>query len=97
MQIVSYEQTWVEGLNQADVSVADKVFAADCVIHINGAPDRNLNLAGFKQMVAGLLAHAGIRSVFLVDGAMLLIFGVAVRQVMEEPTGVAASPAMEDA
>jgi MFS family permease len=50
-----------------------------------------------SPMVAGLLAHAGIRSVFLVDGAMLLIFGVAVRQVMEEPTGVAASPAMEDA
>jgi hypothetical protein len=46
-----------------------------------------------SPMVAGLLAHAGIRSVFLVDGAMLLIFGVAVRQVMEEPTGVAASPA----
>ena len=50
-----------------------------------------------SPMVAGLLAHAGIRSVFLVDGAMLLIFAVAVRQVMEEPTGVAASPAMEDA
>ncbi len=50
-----------------------------------------------SPMVAGLLAHAGIRSVFLVDGAMLLIFGVAVRQVMEEPTGVTASPAMEDA
>jgi MFS transporter, DHA1 family, multidrug resistance protein len=50
-----------------------------------------------SPMVAGLLAHAGIRSVFLVDGAMLLIFGVAVRQVMEEPAGVAASPAMEDA
>ena len=50
-----------------------------------------------SPMVAGLLAHAGIRSVFLVDGAMLLIFGVAVRHVMEEPTGIAASPAMEDA
>jgi MFS family permease len=50
-----------------------------------------------SPMVAGLLAHAGIRSVFLVDGAMLLIFGVAVRQVMEEPTGIATSPAMEDA
>jgi len=50
-----------------------------------------------SPMVAGLLAHAGIRSVFLVDGAMLLIFGVAVRHVMEEPAGVAASPAMEDA
>jgi len=56
MQIVPYERTWVEGLNRGDVSVADKVFAADCVIHINGAPERNLNLAAFKQMVAGLLA-----------------------------------------
>jgi len=56
MKIVPYEQTWVEGLNRGDVSVADKVFAADCVIHINGAPDRDLNVASFKQMVAGMLA-----------------------------------------
>jgi len=38
------------------VSVGDKVFSADCVIHINGSPDRNLSVAGFKQMMAGLLA-----------------------------------------
>lgn len=50
-----------------------------------------------SPMVAGLLAHSGIRSVFVVDGAMLLIFGLAVRHVMEEPAEVAASPAMEDA
>ena len=56
MQTGSYEQTWIDGLNKGDVSVADQVFAADCVIHINGSPDRNLGLAGFKQMVAGLLA-----------------------------------------
>jgi steroid delta-isomerase-like uncharacterized protein len=56
MQTATFEQTWVDGLNRRDVSVADKVFAADCVIHINGSPDRNLGLAGFKQMVAGLLA-----------------------------------------
>ena len=52
----TYEQTWVDGLNRGDVSVADKVFAADCVIHINGSPNRNLDVAGFKAMVTGLLA-----------------------------------------
>ena len=56
MQTAAYEQTWVDGLNRGDVSVADEVFAADCVIHINGSPDRNLDVAGFKQMIAGLLA-----------------------------------------
>jgi len=56
MQTVTYEQTWIDGLNRGDVSVADKVFAADCVIHINGSPDPNLGVAGFKQMMAGLLA-----------------------------------------
>ena len=56
MQATTYEQTWIDGLNRGDVSVADKVFAADCVIHINGSPDRDLGVAGFKQMIAGLLA-----------------------------------------
>jgi MFS family permease len=50
-----------------------------------------------SPMIAGLLAQSGIRSVFLVDGAMLLIFGAAVRQIMEEPARATASPAMEDA
>ena len=56
METGTYEQTWIDGLNRGDVSVADQVFAADCVIHINGSPDRNLDVAGFKQMVTGLLA-----------------------------------------
>ena len=56
MQTAAYEQTWVDGLNRGDVSVDDKVFAADCVIHINGSPDRNLGVEGFKKMMAGLLA-----------------------------------------
>ncbi|HEU4335402.1 MAG TPA: ester cyclase [Candidatus Eisenbacteria bacterium] len=56
MQATTYEQTWIDGLNRGDVSVADKVFAADCLIHINGSPDRDLGVAGFKQMIAGLLA-----------------------------------------
>jgi steroid delta-isomerase-like uncharacterized protein len=56
LQIAEYEQTWVDGLNRGDVSVADKVFAAECVIHINGGPEPNLSVGGFKEMVAGLLA-----------------------------------------
>jgi steroid delta-isomerase-like uncharacterized protein len=56
MQTATCEQTWIDGLNRGDVSAADQAFAADCVIHINGSPDRNLGLAGFKQMIAGLLA-----------------------------------------
>ena len=56
MQTTTCQQAWIDGLNRGDVSVADRVFAADCVIHINGSPDPNLGVAGFQQMVAGLLA-----------------------------------------
>lgn len=53
--IAAYEQKWVDGLNGGDVSVADEVFQPDCVIHINGNPQRDLSLDNFKQMIAGLL------------------------------------------
>lgn len=53
---ITAPKLWIEGLNRRDTSVADGVFAADCVIHINGSPEPNLNVAGFKQMMAGLLA-----------------------------------------
>lgn len=56
MQTATCQGTWIDGLNRGDVSVADQVFATDCVIHINGSPAPNLDVAGFKQMVAGLLA-----------------------------------------
>lgn len=56
MQTATCQQTWIDGLNRGDVTVADKAFAADCVIHINGSPDPNLSVAGFKQMMVGLLA-----------------------------------------
>jgi steroid delta-isomerase-like uncharacterized protein len=56
MQTATCQQTWVDALNRGDVSVADQVFAADGVIHINGSADRNLSVAGFKQMMTGLLA-----------------------------------------
>lgn len=56
MQASTCQQTWIDGLNRGDVSAADKAYAADCVIHINGSPDPNLSVAGFKQMMSGLLA-----------------------------------------
>jgi steroid delta-isomerase-like uncharacterized protein len=56
VQIAAYERAWIDGLNRGDVSVADQVFASNCVIHINGSPERNLGVDGFKQLVSGLLA-----------------------------------------
>ena len=53
--ISEYEQKWVDGLNSGNVSVADEVFQPDCVIHINGNPQRDLSLDNFKQMVTGML------------------------------------------
>jgi predicted ester cyclase len=55
-QITTYQQVWAEGLNRGDVSAADRVFEPDCIFHVAGSPERNLDLAGFKQLVAGLLA-----------------------------------------
>ena len=56
MQIPGYERTWLDGLNRGDVSIAQNVFTSDCVVHINGSPERNLSVDGLKQMVSGLLA-----------------------------------------
>jgi steroid delta-isomerase-like uncharacterized protein len=56
VDITAYERAWIEGLNRGDVSAADTVFARDCVIHINGSPEPNLKVDGFKQLIAGLLA-----------------------------------------
>ena len=50
-----------------------------------------------SPMIAGLIAHAGIRLVFLVDAVMLLVFGAAVHRVMEERAQETTGPAMEDA
>ena len=56
MEFTEFERTWIEGLNRGDVSVADRVFTRDCVIHINGSPEPNLGVNAFKEMIAGLLA-----------------------------------------
>jgi MFS family permease len=50
-----------------------------------------------SPIIAGLIAHAGIRLVFLVDAVMLLVFGAAVHRVMEERAQETTGPAMEDA
>jgi len=55
MEITAYERTWIEGLNGGDVSAADRAFAPNCIIHINGSPEPNLSLGGFKEMMSGLL------------------------------------------
>jgi steroid delta-isomerase-like uncharacterized protein len=55
MDITAYGRTWIEGLNRGDVSAADQAFAPDCVIHINGSPEPNLSLSGFKDMMSGML------------------------------------------
>ena len=54
--ITEYEQKLVDSLNRGNVSGADEAFQPDCVIHINGGPQRDLSLDSFKQMVAGMLA-----------------------------------------
>jgi steroid delta-isomerase-like uncharacterized protein len=56
VEITAYERTWIEGLNRGDISTADQVFAPECIIHINGSPEPNLSVNGFKHMLAGLLA-----------------------------------------
>ena len=56
MEITAYERTWIEGLNGGDVSAADRAFAPNCIIHINGSPEPNLSLGGFKEMMSGLLS-----------------------------------------
>ena len=53
---LGYEQIWVDGMNRGDVSVADQVFAPDCVIHITGFADPIVGLDAWKMVVAGFLA-----------------------------------------
>ena len=67
MEITAYERTWIEGLNRGDVSAADRAFAPDCVIHINGSPEPNLSLGGFKDMIGGLLSAFPDLRVTVVD------------------------------
>jgi len=56
LKLVEYQRKWTEALNRGDVTGADEAFAPDCVIHITGSPVPDLDLAGFKQMMAGFFA-----------------------------------------
>ncbi len=54
-ELIKYERNWIDGLNRGDVSPADESFASNCIIHMAGAPDPNLSVAEFKELVSGLL------------------------------------------
>ena len=53
--ISEYEQKFVDSLNSGTVASAEEAFHPDCIIHINGNPQRDLSLNEFKQMVTALL------------------------------------------
>ena len=55
LEVIKYEQNWIDGLNRGDVSPADETFAPNCIIHMAGAPEPNLSVAAFKELVTGLL------------------------------------------
>ena len=55
LEVIKYEQNWVDGLNRGDVSPADETFATNCIIHMAGAPEPNLSVISFKELVTGLL------------------------------------------
>jgi predicted ester cyclase len=55
LKITKYEQVWIDGLNRGNVSGADEAFAENCIIHMAGAPDPNLSVSAFKDLVSGLL------------------------------------------
>ncbi len=55
LAVSSYQQKWIDGLNSGNISIADDIFHPDCVIHINGNPQRDLSVVDLKQMLKGLL------------------------------------------
>ena len=54
--LVAHERIWIEGLNRGDVSVADAVFAPDCVVHITGIADPLHGIGPFQELLGGMLA-----------------------------------------
>lgn len=53
--LTEHERIWIEGLNRGDVSVADAVFAPDCVVHITGVAAPLRGVGPWKELVRGLL------------------------------------------
>jgi len=39
LEVIKYEQNWIDWLNRGDVSPADESFASNCRIYMAGAPD----------------------------------------------------------
>ena len=53
--LMEYQRIWIEGLNRGDASVADTVFAPECVFHITGVPAPIRGVGSWKEFVAGML------------------------------------------
>ena len=53
--LMEYQRIWLEGLNRGDVSVADAVFAPDCVVHMTGVPVAFRGVGPWKEFVSGML------------------------------------------
>jgi steroid delta-isomerase-like uncharacterized protein len=54
-QIADHQRIWIEALNRGDASVADQVFAHDCVIHLTGFADPIQGVDAWKQVVGVFL------------------------------------------
>ena len=52
---MEYEQIWIDGLNRADISAADAVFATDCIVHITGIAAPLTGIDAFKGFISGML------------------------------------------
>ena len=52
---MEHERIWIEGLNRADISAADAVFATDCIVHITGIAAPLEGIGAFKEFIAGML------------------------------------------
>jgi steroid delta-isomerase-like uncharacterized protein len=53
--IASQAQRLVEAVNQRDVSVADEVFARDCVVHITGRTEPIAGIGAWKEHAGAIL------------------------------------------
>lgn len=52
---MEHERIWIDGLNRADISAADAVFATDCIVHITGIAAPLEGIGAFKEFISGML------------------------------------------
>lgn len=52
---MEYQRVWIEGLNRGDVSVADTVFASDCIFHLTGTAEPIRGVGAWKETIGGLM------------------------------------------